>query len=332
MYEKVLDLVAKQTELPGFRPGKAPQRLIESTVGKGKIWNETLERLLPTSLFEALQGEGVSIIDVPRYNVTQYGEDKDLTYTVTFAAFPQVEVKDYAKVRVKKVTPKKVESKQIEEVVQNLFKKWREQRSEKQSDAEEAKAKLVDAAGNPLFSKPAQNTQLPDAPTDNFAKTVGAKDLADLREQVRKELEARAEFEAEKEYEDKLLAELEKRTKVELPDILVQDELDRMLARLSQTLEQVKSNMEAFLQAQGKTVENLQKQWREQAERNVKVELILQEIGKQERIEVTEQEIGVQLQRHEPHEGHDEQRERTIIAHALCQAKTLAWLKEHAAK
>lgn len=323
IFNRVLINLSAKAELQGFRPGKAPIHLVEEKVGKAKIWNEALQILLSDTLGQALTGEPFVVIDYPRFNITQYGDEKDLNYVATLTVSPKIEVKDYAKVKIKKQQLKKVEEKAVEEALKHLFTQWKQT---KNKQGQQDKGDLVDASGKPLFSTKA------DQPNDEFAKEMGAKDLFDLRVQIKKELEERALYEADKEFEDKVLGELLKRIKVDLPEVLVSEELNRILVRLHQTIEQMGSTFDEFLKSQKKTIEELRVQWRPQAEKNVTIELTLQYIGKREGITVDDAEVEKQLAGHAQHESHDHEREKAIIAHALRQAKTLAWLKNNAVR
>lgn len=314
VYINTLNKIGDQIVIAGFRPGRAPLGLVEEKVSKGKVWRETLDTLLMQTLLEVLQAETLRVIDYPRYNVTQYGEEKDLVYTATMTVAPTVKIKDYRKIKVKKHTPKEVLEKDVREAIAQLFSRWQEERKRK---------------GLPLVTKQREEPKEPD---DVFAKALGAKDLVDLTAKVHSQLQKQSQFESEKEYEDKLLEEVLKQTHVDVPELLITEELNRMVVRLNQTLTQLGSTFEAFLKSRNRTVESLRYEWRPQAERNVRVELALAEIGKQEEIKIEQKEAEEQLKDHKTHEGHDHEKELALVTHALRQAKTLAWLKQHAEK
>lgn len=80
-------------------------------------------------------------------------------------------------------------------------------------------------------------------------------------------------------------------TTVEIPEILVEDEVTRMLSRLIDQTARLGLTIEQYLQSQNKTTEQLRTEYAKQAEENLKAELVLEEIAKAEKIEVTEKEI-----------------------------------------
>ena len=130
---------------------------------------------------------------------------------------------------------------------------------------------------------------------DDFAKTVGVADLGALRQSVRNEL-AHAAFHAGRdEAADKALSHAIDTAKLEIPDVLVQDELDHMAGDLKERLRQQGLSYEEFLLRAKKTEEELRKDWRDSAARRAASLLVLDEIAKREEIGVTSEELAVEL-------------------------------------
>lgn len=82
-----------------------------------------------------------------------------------------------------------------------------------------------------------------------------------------------------------------KTAKVEIPKLLIEDEVNRMLSRLVDQTGRLGLTVEQYLQSQGKTAERLRAEYAKQAEENLKAELVLDEIAKVEKIEITDKEI-----------------------------------------
>ena len=85
-----------------------------------------------------------------------------------------------------------------------------------------------------------------------------------------------------------------------------------------------------YLKEQQATVEDLKKKWREQAEKNVKVSLILEQIGKEEKIQVEKAEADAALQNTNQTNLTDEQKRslESYIAFSIFQTKTLDLVKK----
>ncbi len=80
-------------------------------------------------------------------------------------------------------------------------------------------------------------------------------------------------------------------SQVEIPEILTENEVARMLSRLIDQTARLGLTIEQYLQSLGKTVEQLRAEYSQQSQENLKAELVLEELAQVEKIEVTDKEI-----------------------------------------
>ena len=189
----------------------------------------------------------------------------------------------------------------------------------------------INFQGRPASAQGASDGQASQQPNDEFAKAMGAISLVDLREKIKKDLEANVSYNNELDYEEAILQEVEKVTTVELPDILIQDELNRMLVSLQRRVADMGLLLEDYLKGQGKTLEQIKNEWMPQAERNVKMELGLAEIARQENVTITDQELQAEvdkIQDQRVKKQFEAQEPRLHLRHALRQTRTLDLLKK----
>ena len=165
---------------------------------------------------------------------------------------------------------------------------------------------------------------------DAFAKAIGAKDLAYLREIVKKDLETIVADQIEAKLEEDIFEKIIGLAQIEVPEILVEDELNRMVVRLGTRLEQQGSNLEKYCKEQKTTLDELKNKWRELAEKNVKTSLIVEEIGKQEKVEVTREELDEALKGVDQTNLSTEQKAdlEKYLAVSIFQAKALDLVKK----
>lgn len=90
---------------------------------------------------------------------------------------------------------------------------------------------------------------------------------------------------------DKIFKALLENIKLVLPEILVQDEVNRMLARLIDQTARLGLTVEQYLASSGKTQEKLKEEYTQQAQETLKLELILSTIADKEKIEITDGEV-----------------------------------------
>lgn len=127
---------------------------------------------------------------------------------------------------------------------------------------------------------------------DEFAKTLGQfSSVEDLKNNIKEGLMAEKEMKAKDERRAKISTELIKDIKVELPELLVEVELNKMAAELESSLARMGLTRESYLSHLGKNWAELKKEWQPKAESRVKVTLALRAVAKKESLEVEEGEI-----------------------------------------
>ncbi|MEX1178576.1 MAG: trigger factor [Nitriliruptor sp.] len=92
--------LAKQVNVPGFRPGKAPRRLIEQRFGEGVIAQQALENSLTDLYMEAVRAEDLTPVGQPEVDVETFTEEDGATFTATVEIRPEVELPDHTGIAV----------------------------------------------------------------------------------------------------------------------------------------------------------------------------------------------------------------------------------------
>ena len=82
-------------QIPGFRKGKAPMKVIENFYGKEVFYEDAFEAIFPKIYEEALKEHDVHAVDRPELNVEQIGRGQELKFTVEVFVRPDVELGEY---------------------------------------------------------------------------------------------------------------------------------------------------------------------------------------------------------------------------------------------
>ena len=134
--------------------------------------------------------------------------------------------------------------------------------------------------------------QIPALDKEFFAD-LGMTDLeteADLKKQVEETIKLRKETDADNKYIDDLLKEAAKTTEVDIPETMVKEEAHRMVHQYEEHLQMQGITLEQFFQFTNSSEEALMEQMNEEASNRVLYRLILEEIAKAEKIEVSEED------------------------------------------
>ena len=111
-----------------------------------------------------------------------------------------------------------------------------------------------------------------------------------LEEEVRKNMETQKEVNAENKYMDDLLEAALKDTVIDLPHAMIHEEIDRMMKQYEQNLQMQGISLQQFYQFTNSDEKALRDQMHEEAEKRVKLRLMLEEIAKVEKIEISDKE------------------------------------------
>ncbi len=92
--------IAKQVNVPGFRKGKVPARVIEQRVGRGVVLEEAVNDALPKAYEEAVRANNVKPIGRPEVDVTSMEDGQHLAFTAEVDVRPDFELPDFSSLRV----------------------------------------------------------------------------------------------------------------------------------------------------------------------------------------------------------------------------------------
>ena len=127
---------------------------------------------------------------------------------------------------------------------------------------------------------------------DEFAKEVSEfETLEALKEDTTKKLEEANTARAEREYEEAILRSVVENANMDIPAVMVEQEIDRMVQNLAQRLQYQGLTLEQYFQFTGTDAEKMREYMKENAENKVKTELVLEALQKAEKMEVLDEEL-----------------------------------------
>ncbi|MFB7717710.1 trigger factor [Nocardia sp. NPDC056100] len=118
-FDKAYKALAGQIRIPGFRPGKAPAKLIEARVGRGAVLEQVVNDVLPKRYSDAVIATEVKVIGQPEIEITKIEDGEELAFTAEVDVRPEITLPDFSAIAVT-VDPIEVEDKDIEEQLTSL--------------------------------------------------------------------------------------------------------------------------------------------------------------------------------------------------------------------
>lgn len=136
-----------------------------------------------------------------------------------------------------------------------------------------------------------QERELPEV-DDGFAKSLGNFDsLEALKKSIKEGLFGEKEIKERQRIRMELIEKIAQDSEIKVPEILIKEEIEKMINEFRISIKNIGLDFDRYLKEIKKTIEDLKKDWRKEAEKRVKIGLCLREIAKKENIEVSEEEV-----------------------------------------
>ncbi|GAA1696803.1 trigger factor [Mycolicibacterium murale] len=118
-FDRAYKELAKQVRLPGFRPGKAPAKLLEARIGRGAVLEQVVNDALPARYSEAVTTTDVKPLGQPEIEVTKIEDGEELVFTAEVDVRPEITLPDLSALKVE-VDPIEISDEDIDKELQNL--------------------------------------------------------------------------------------------------------------------------------------------------------------------------------------------------------------------
>ena len=152
---------------------------------------------------------------------------------------------------------------------------------------------------------------------DELAKDVnieGVETLAQLEANVKDRIRAEKQSTAETEYSEALFNKVIENATVEVPEIMIEQEMQQMLQEIMGNIQQQGLDFETFKAITGKTTEDIKNEIKDQAESRVKFNLVLAKIIEVENIQVSEEEMDKEIETIASYYGKEADEVKTLLA------------------
>lgn len=284
---KALARAGERMEIPGFRKGKAPVDILKQNVNEMMLLEEMAELAIYDAYPKILEENKIDAIGRPEIMITKIAKGSDLEFKIKTAVIPEITLPDYKKIA--KVENAKDEYKGdvvVEDIeMQKVIDDLRKMRARQNMPAHEH------AEGESHEHPEPTEDQLP-AVDDEFVKSFGKFENV---EEFKKKIHDNIKMEKETTKKDKqrlaIIEQIVADSKIDVPEILISSEIQKMMYKLEADITNMGFKMEDYLKQINKTPEDISKEWRGDAEKRAKLELIIHNISEKENLKPENAEV-----------------------------------------
>ena len=137
--------LAKKVEIKGFRKGQAPKNLVEKYVSNNEVLIDAAESLAQEALNKAVEEHHVTLIDRPNLKIDEINDEK-CVLTFECPVYPDVELKDYKKLKYK-VEEVKVEDKEVDDQIADLLNRKADLELKEDGEVDDGDTAVIDFEG-----------------------------------------------------------------------------------------------------------------------------------------------------------------------------------------
>jgi trigger factor len=389
--------LAREVRIPGFRPGKAPRRLLEAHLGTEIAREQAIRDAVPDYYLKAVEVEDLDTIAPPEFEITSGQEEGDVEFDAVVEVRPQAEIEGYDSLQVTVPDPA-VPDEEIDAQVDGLRERFadledstkplskgdyaqlnikgyihdeevpgltvsdflyevgselvvpkldEELEGKRPGDMlkfnDELPARWGERAGEEVafqvLVKETKRKVLPEA-NDEWVQEASEFDtLEQLRADIRTRMESVRRIQAHLAVRDKVLQAVGAKVAVDIPEPLIQEEMERRLHNLIHRLEEQSATVEQYLMATGVTQDQLIADVRLEATKAVKADLALRAVVAAEQIVADDAEVDAEIARLAERSGRKPAQLRKEIERGqglqavrseLSRGKALQFLVDHA--
>lgn len=327
--------LGKNVTLDGFRTGHVPTPVLEKHLGEMTILGEMAERAVAHAYPHIIEEHEIEAIGQPKIEITKIAPNNPLGLTMIVSVVPKFTLPDYAQI-AKEVNQNRptdeVTDEEVAEQIKDIQK--RKQAYEKMQAKAAVNTEEGDLPTPESEAAKVADTETETLPelTDEYAKTLGQpgqfESAEDFKTKIREHLTIEKQQNNAAKHRADITDGIIEKTEITLPQILIDSEVNQMFAQMQEDLERSNLKLDDYLTHIKKTKEDLKAEWTPAAEKRAKLQLVLNEIAKQEKIvpdvaRVTEQTKELM----ERFKDADEHRVRLYVASVLLNEEVMKGLE-----
>jgi trigger factor len=271
--------IGADAELPGFRKGHVPEKMLIAKLGDGALLEEMAEIAIGRAYPHVIVQEKLDVLGRPEVRLTKIAIGNPLECTITTAVFPEMTLPDYKKIAAKEVKETKEVVVSEEELEKTITEIRRMRNKQDSGEAEEHEHKEGEVHDEEKEAK-----ELPPL-DDAYVRMLGDFDSVEIfKTKLRENILKEKTREAKDKKRVAIMEAIVVASTIDLPEVIIGQELSRMEDEFAHEVERMGLSVDAYLKAVQKTREDMHKDWRPDAEKRAKVQLLVAKIAELEKV------------------------------------------------
>lgn len=261
--------VGEEVSLPGFRKGHVPENILVQKFGDAFILEEMANLAIEKAYPEILKKHKVSTIGMPNVQIKKLAKGNPFEFTLTFSVLPEITLPDYKKIAkdiMKEADDLTATEEEIKKAEEGLLKQF----MVKDEEGKEA---------------------LPELTLEIAQKFGQFETIEEFRAKITESINGEKIHRAKEKKRLGIMEKIVDGISAKLPKILIDSELERMMAIFRQDILRMGMKIEDYLTAIKKTEDDLRKEWVPDAEKRAKVQIALNKIAVAENLEADKDEL-----------------------------------------
>ncbi len=297
---KAVRKIQKNLELPGFRKGHVPEEMVLEHVGEAAVMQEVAELALSVAYPQIVEDKKLDVVGRPEVSITKLAAGNPIGFKITSAVYPHITLPNYKKIAAEEVKkhddPESVEVTESDVDAELLrLQKMLAGAPHTGGDAKEEDSK------EGVKEDKTEETTLPEL-DDDFARQLGDfQDLAHLKDKIRTGLGTDKKQKAHEKRRIAIADSVIAKSTLEVPKVFVDGEIGQMMASFEDRVSRAGMKLDDYLEQVKKTADDLRKEWQPDALKRAKLQLIFNEIAKEEKLSPDTEKLEREVQHVKEH-------------------------------
>lgn len=316
--DKAFKKLKEVAELPGFRKGHVPDNKLKEKVGELGILEDATEMAINDCVAEVILESKINFLGRPNISITKIAIGSPIEFKVRITTMPEVKLGNYKKIAKtennKEEKVEEVSEKQMEETIEEIRKMYAHQNH-------------THAPGEVHHDD--EELPLPEL-NDEFVKKLGNfKDVTDFKVKLKENIAKEKEFKAKDKKRMRIIEEIIKDSKIDMPKVVVETELDKMESQFKGDIANMGLQPDDYLKHIKKTWADLRKEWVPDAEKRAKTQIVLQKISLEEKLEPKKEDLETDVKKlKDQYKDADEERIRAYVEMVLANELVIEFLEK----